>query len=792
MSAPFLDWGGSSLDGGVWQGVEYLSVQFDVPSYAAVVTAHLSRAAAGLTADDVTVYGGESRTHLDYEVDLTNGNDFFVVRFPERGDRAPYFVGLTSGGDHPLHPFFSAAELSFYIDCPAGDCRTSSELPLREPAKPPALDYLQKDFRGFVQTLAQWVRVKNPVWADLSEASLERVLMDLLAHQADLLSYYQDRVASEAFLDTASQRYSLRQHATLLGYTPFDGRAATTTLACRVASSGFVPEGLVVRMRRTTDEASLVFSSVERVRVEPQNNWDQLTIAAWPGATAARIPAGSRELLLWGQATRLEAGQRLAFVQGTLHQIVTLTQVEAVAQPGWVAMPSDPAHAGLIALTRLCWRQPLAADLHPWQGPRLTLYANLVDAVHGEPRIAWLNPTNPPTRRDVVMRLHHRNSIVVPLQLANAMVPQLRALQVPEGPVAFDVGDGGEIVPALTVIVDQRPWQRVETLHSSRSFDTHYTADADTDGRLWLRFGDGTQGLGIEIDPATGEPLLEIELRYRTGEPLSGNCAPDTLTEIVPPLAGTTADGELQALGQVTVTNVVAGAGGQAAESHKALRQAVPASLRHGELQRAVALDDYARAAVAADPRVARAAAKALGGPFNTVLVLIDPEGQGDLPKGLPEAVHEHLDIVRMAGREHFVRAPSYVALEVALSICVCPGFLHHEVRDRVLRELRPGTRERPGYFHPDRLSFGQEIEVGDVLAFVQGLTGVRSVKVLRFRRLLNVDETPVVDRIPLGLTEVARLDADENFPDNGVLKVSVIGLDTVDTSAYLLDGPAP
>ncbi|HWM92963.1 MAG TPA: hypothetical protein VN493_19525 [Thermoanaerobaculia bacterium] len=791
MSTTFLAWDGALLDG-AWQGVEYLSADFTVPGFAAVVTAHLARSAAGLSAEDVTVAGGESLTDLPYEVQIQDGDDFFVVRFPVRGDHAPYAVGLANGGDDPLHPFFRAAEFSFYIDCPAGDCRDHGELPLAAPGPAPSVDTLHKDFRGFVQTLAEWVRVHNPHWADLADASLERVLLDLLAHQADHLSYYQDRVANEAFLDTASQRYSLRQHAALLGYRPFDGRAARTTLAFHIQNPGFVPRGLVVRLQPTTDEAELAFTTAERVRVEPENNWDQLAVAAWPGADTARIPQGARELLLWGQQSRLAAGRRLVLAQGPFWQLVTLTAAEAVAEPGWTASPADPPHNNPSLLTRLAWAEPLAADLFPWRPgePPLVLSANLVDAVHGSPRRAWVAPAPAAVAPgDVVVRLDRRNSIVVLRRLANAEVPQLRALQVPEGPVLFDrIGD--EDLPALSVRVDEVEWERVETLQSSRSFDTHYTADADEDGRIWLRFGDGTHGSAVPVDPATGEPAVPIELRYRVGDPLAGNCARETLTRIVPPAAGTTESDELAELGLVATSNVVPGRGGERPESRDALRQAIPASLRHGRQQRAVALADYAAAAREADPRVARAAARALGGPFNTVIVLVDPEGQDQLDEDLRETVFAHLDRVRMAGREHFVFGADYVPLEIELVLCVCPGFLAHEVRDRVLRELRPGTRERPGWFHPDRLTFGDDVELGDLLAFVQAITGVRSVKATLFRRLRLATDPPVLDRIELGLTEVARLDADENFPEHGVLRVRTAGLDAIDPAIYQLDGP--
>jgi hypothetical protein len=150
--------------------------------------------------------------------------------------------------------------------------------------------------------------------------------------------------------------------------------------------------------------------------------------------------------------------------------------------------------------------------------------------------------------------------------------------------------------------------------------------------------------------------------------------------------------------------------------------------------------------------------------------------------------VHQHLDALRMTGREHVVLAAEYVPLEVELVLCAQPGFARHLVRDRVMAELRPGSGERPGWFHPDRLSFGDAVRLGDLLAFVQGLAGVRSVKATVFRPLGNPAGIAVRDIIVLGRTNVARLDADPDFPEHGTLEVRMIGLDG-DASTFVIDG---
>src|SRR6202044_1689092 len=60
-----------------------------------------------------------------------------------------------------------------------------------------------------------------------SEADLGVVLMEALCAVADDLSYYQDRGAAEASLDTATQAVSVLRHARLVDYEPPPARVAS-------------------------------------------------------------------------------------------------------------------------------------------------------------------------------------------------------------------------------------------------------------------------------------------------------------------------------------------------------------------------------------------------------------------------------------------------------------------------------------------------------------------------------------------------------------------------------------
>ena len=77
--------------------------------------------------------------------------------------------------------------------------------------------------------------VTCPGWSEQHTADMGIMLVELLAYAADYLSYYQDAVATEAFLGTARLRTSVRRHARLLDYPMLDGANARAWICFTVA-----------------------------------------------------------------------------------------------------------------------------------------------------------------------------------------------------------------------------------------------------------------------------------------------------------------------------------------------------------------------------------------------------------------------------------------------------------------------------------------------------------------------------------------------------------------------------
>jgi uncharacterized phage protein gp47/JayE len=99
------------------------------------------------------------------------------------------------------------------------------------------IDYLARDYNSFRQALLDLIPAKLPEWTDRSEADFGIVLIELFAYLADILSYYQDRLANEAFLTTAQERRSVINHLRLIGYELSPAAPAAARLSLIAANS---------------------------------------------------------------------------------------------------------------------------------------------------------------------------------------------------------------------------------------------------------------------------------------------------------------------------------------------------------------------------------------------------------------------------------------------------------------------------------------------------------------------------------------------------------------------------
>lgn len=98
------------------------------------------------------------------------------------------------------------------------------------------IDYMARDYASFRNALIGLIPAKVPEWTDRSEADFGIVLIELFSYMADIISYYQDRIANEAFLSTAQERRSVIEHLNLIGYEMQGAAPASARLSIIVSN----------------------------------------------------------------------------------------------------------------------------------------------------------------------------------------------------------------------------------------------------------------------------------------------------------------------------------------------------------------------------------------------------------------------------------------------------------------------------------------------------------------------------------------------------------------------------
>jgi predicted phage baseplate assembly protein len=293
----------------------------------------------------------------------------------------------------------------------------------------------------------------------------------------------------------------------------------------------------------------------------------------------------------------------------------------------------------------------------------------------------------------------------------------------------------------------------------------HVVTEMDEEGQAHLRFGDGKLGRA----PEAGEVFLG---RYRIGNGPRGNVGAGTIVRMA--LRHEQTDVLL------AVSNPLPAAGGRSPESINEAKLLGPGAFRT-QLERAVTPDDYARLAERhfSDQVQHAAATRRWTGCCEEIRITIDPRDANEPQASLLATIEKALEPYRRIGHDVRVTGPAYVPLDVALCIQVGADFLRVPVKLALLdalgsRTLVDGKR---GFFHPDNRTFGDGVRMSELVAAAQSVPGVDSVEVKSFKRL----NLPAAGELEDGIIrlhplEIARLDNDPDFPENGVLRLRMEG----------------
>jgi hypothetical protein len=760
-----------------------------------------------------------------------NPTTILVVRTNTPGDFSTYTLTLvTSALDAAppadFDPRLSAIDFCFKVDCPSDfDCQPNPACP-PDVVSPPDINYLAKDFTTFTTLMSNRMSQLVPDWQQSSLADYGMALIELLAYAGDQLSYQQDAIATEAYLETARRRISLRRLAVLVDYAMHDGCNARAWVQLQISVPHFpltagatqfltrcpgFPTGLPIGSALLANAlltSPTIFEPLETPTLHQAHN--KMSFYTWSDKNCC-LPTGSTSATLAGTFPNLAAGDTLLFeeVLGPLtgatgdadpthRQIVRLTSVGPTAP----AILTDPLNNDPV--TEIAWAQGDAL-LFP------LCISSVTDAAHGAKALVDVS-----IARGNIVLVDHGQTIageslgqmpdatlflapgcnpipctaVAPTPvpgryrptLSQAPLTQQGKVQVtpttpgqteavalpfdPSAPATEAMNwNTDEAVPALTVTGSLNA--NVTTWQAQR---TLLESAADATDFVVEVDDNGRAHLRFGDNEHGARPLAgtAFTATYRVGNGVSGNVGAETIVHMVASSADLANIASLR--------NPQAAEGGVDMETDASVRRNAPQAFRTQD--RAVTPADYA-AVTERETGVYQAAADLRWtGSWHTVFITVDPD-DGVAPAPLKASLEPFVNNYRMAGHDLKFNDPVYVSLEIEMHVCVQPDYFRSNVEAGLLAAL--GNTKLPdgatGLFYPDNFGFGQTVYLSPIFAAAHAVPGVQSVQVTTFQRQGAPNPTYLASgELPLAPLEIARLDNDRNFPEHGVLRLDLDG----------------
>jgi hypothetical protein len=792
----------------------------------------------GLTTDlsKITVTGGTRIVGIQPTGAARNPDGSITITVSEAGDYSVYTLALNIAA---LDRLFAAIDFSFMATCPVDfDCRTVEVCPPR-PVPELLLDYEAKDYASFRQLLLDLLPQLNPSYTETNPSDLGIALVELLAYAGDRLSYFQDAIANEAYLDTIRQRISARRLAKLVDYRMHDGRNAWAAVHLAVDSKTTLPLGTKILSRigrpllgETAPPAVIIdgrkitvpsmqadpalasvaaFETAFGVTLEPVNN--VIYLHTW-GNEECCVPRGTNEAFLYAALP----GSTTAIVP-ILYQGDYLLIEEVLGTLTGAAADADPSHRQLVMVD--AEPEPPTSDplfsnrlvpggvvqkRQPGDQPLPLLHVRwrIADELQRPYCISAKLPSgtlihNVSVLRGNIVLADHGLTTRETVALSDPVpsTPPLRP-RLSYGPLTQQMQpDSVQYDPATGRIATPRTDLTGDVTSAQPAVSLFVTTPTGVD--LWTPVPDLLESTPFDT---AFVPEIDNDLRavlrfgddeygqsvtgatamtaiYRVGNGFAGDVGAEALAHVAP-------DGPFS--GVTLVRNPLSASAGVDPESIADVQQWAPEAFRAVQF-RAVTEADYARTAGLLPQVRSAVATLRWTGSWYTVLIGILPSDPADfvnaangvmqLSPTLMATVAQFLESYRILGYDLEIRPPQFLALEIDLLVCAAADQFRSDVQQAVLAAL--GAKPLPdgsnGFFAPGQFVFGQPVYLSQIYAAVQKVEGVDSVVVTGFTPFGQPDNGELTRGIiPVGPWQIARLDNDPNFMERGVLKITMRG----------------
>jgi uncharacterized phage protein gp47/JayE len=166
-------------------------------------------------------------------------------------------------------------------------------------------------------------------WHTGINADYQAMFIELWAYLADILTFYQERIANEAFITTATQQDSLLSLVSLINYIPSPGSAASGFAAFIVGKNTTVtiPAGFRVGSRAQPGKPAVAFETSSAITATGDNS----TIPLSP--LSPNVSFQPNTIVLQGVNNRLAVGDYVLAVenQGLANESPNLLQITQIA-----------------------------------------------------------------------------------------------------------------------------------------------------------------------------------------------------------------------------------------------------------------------------------------------------------------------------------------------------------------------------------------------------------------------------------------------------------------------------
>lgn len=527
---------------------------------------------------------------------------------------------------------------------------------------PVSIDYTSRDYYALRDALIRRVQERTgDRWAGNDPSDFGVALVETFAYMGDLINYYIDRVANESYLGTATQRQSVLNLASMLGYTA-GGYTSATVNVTLTNSLNVGYRGQIGATNLTGGTARLVIPN-DNVNAEPplgvgdKVNVSGLSRSEYNGTftiTSKDLGANSIEYVpLNLGVSAVGDGTNIVFTTSVPHGILkdeivttygfstgtynlsnkTVTAVTATTFTV-VASVTGSATGGTVAYSDIAINATPSGFVHNIgyvtvpEGTQLLaeissngVVSQVIFTTKAQAVIPFINDDGTAGSSTVLAKHGIDVSTLNSNQASTTLTPDINGELI-----GYSTGEADQVVALLESQVDISTlviyvengnafdtWSATQYLEDESSTAKKYKVEIDSDYNIFINFGDGVAG----AIPTKG---ARIKASYYKGAGLTGNIPVGAISQIYD-VPGATSATKTLIMSKVTPSNAEAATGGDEPESMDSIRNTAPRTLR--ALTRAVTLEDFANLALSI-PNVGKA--NAVASLPTSVAVYISPE----------------------------------------------------------------------------------------------------------------------------------------------------------------------